>query len=261
MNNPHRPRKRFGQNFLRDANVMAEIMQCIAVKAADHIVEIGPGLGAITERLLVYRIQLSAIEIDRDLVLHLQNRFAAHANFKLYAADALRFDFNRLGSLTQKLRLVGNLPYNISTPLLFHLCAYNDIIADMHFMLQKEVVERMAASPNSKAYGRLSVMMQYHYLVQPLLTIPPEAFDPKPAVMSRIVRLTPHPAHEKPHTDNYQHFSDIVRLAFNQRRKTLSNALSSVYSPQQISNAEIDPKARAEQLSLSDFVRLSQVLE
>lgn len=252
----HRARKRFGQNFLRDPNTIRRIVAAIGPKPGEHLVEIGPGLGALTEPLIEAAGQLTAIELDRDLAARLRQRFPAE-RLRLIEADALRFDF---ATLPAPLRVVGNLPYNVSTPLLFHLAEYADRIADMTFMLQKEVVERMAAAPDSAAYGRLSVMLQQRFAVRKCFDVPPGAFVPTPKVTSSIVRLTPLP--EGTHTlEDPERFSRLVAAAFNQRRKTLRNALkASIPDLALFVQAGIDPNARAETLAVEDFVRLANVL-
>ncbi|MDD2408061.1 MAG: 16S rRNA (adenine(1518)-N(6)/adenine(1519)-N(6))-dimethyltransferase RsmA [Tepidiphilus sp.] len=252
----HRARKRFGQNFLRDPNTIRRIVAAIGPKPGEHLVEIGPGLGALTEPLIEAAGHLTAIELDRDLAARLRERFPEE-RLRLIEGDALRFDF---ASLPAPLRVVGNLPYNVSTPLLFHLAEYADRIVDMTFMLQKEVVERMAAEPGSAAYGRLSVMLQQRFSVRKCFDVPPGAFVPMPKVTSSIVRLTPLP--EGTHAlEDPEGFSRLVAAAFNQRRKTLRNALkASIPDPALFVQAGIDPNARAETLAVEDFVRLANVL-
>ena len=252
----HRARKRFGQNFLRDPNIIRRIVAAIDPKPGEHLVEIGPGLGALTEPLIEAAGQLTAIELDRDLAARLRERFPAE-RLRLIEGDALRFDF---ATLPAPLRVVGNLPYNVSTPLLFHLAAYAERLTDMTFMLQKEVVERMAAQPGSAAYGRLSVMLQLRFAVRKCFDVPPGAFVPAPKVTSSIVRLTPLPAGTHALADA-ELFSRLVAAAFNQRRKTLRNALKALLPEQNLLvQAEIDPNARAETLAVEDFVRLANVL-
>jgi 16S rRNA (adenine1518-N6/adenine1519-N6)-dimethyltransferase len=255
----HRARKRFGQNFLHDPGVMDRIVHAIAPSAQDHLVEIGPGQGAITELLLPLVKRLDAVELDRDLVRLLQGRYAEKKHFQLHSADALKFDFCRLARDHERLRVVGNLPYNISTPLLFHLLENSQCIRDMHFMLQKEVVERMVASPGSKIYGRLSVMLQIRCRVQMLFPIGPGAFQPPPRVDSAFVRLTPYenPLHE---VTDMALFSRLVTQAFSQRRKTLRNTLRGLASETIMESCGIDPSARAEQLRLEDFACISKAI-
>ncbi len=252
----HKARKRFGQNFLHDPGAIHNIIDAIGPRATDHLVEIGPGQGAITEQLLPESGRLDAIELDRDLINLLQRRFASHPHFYLHNKDALKFDFCTLAKKSHRLRIVGNLPYNISTPLLFHLLEQPACIQDMHFMLQKEVVERMAAAPGNKTYGRLSVMLQIHCRVQHLFNIGPGAFHPAPKVESAFVRL--HPFQQPPFIiEDKALLARIVTQAFSQRRKTLRNTLRGLVSAEQMESCAIDPGARAEQLSPGDFVCLS----
>lgn len=251
----HRPRKRFGQNFLHDPVIIGRIVQAINPAPTDHLVEIGPGQGAITEKLLALAGKLDAIELDRDLVDLLQRRFALERNFTLHSADALRFDFCSLVS-GSRLRLVGNLPYNISTPIMFHLLDQSTCIRDMYFMLQKEVVDRMAASPGSKTYGRLSVMLQLKCQVTPLFNIGPGAFNPPPKVESAFVQLLPW--EKSPYQIKDARFlAQLVNQAFSKRRKTLRNTLKKLIDPAIFDHLDIDPGSRAEQLSPADFVRLA----
>lgn len=256
MNAPaHRPRKRFGQHFLHDPGILRRIVDAIAPQPGQHIVEIGPGEGALTLPLLHAAGKLTAIELDRNLIEPLRDKSREVGELEIINADVLTVDFSRLAK-GSPIRLVGNLPYNISTPILFHCLDYATAIADMHFMLQKEVVERMAAAPGSKTYGRLSVMLQLRCTVDPLLRVPPGAFRPPPKVDSAVVRLTPLPAPALPNVD-FVAVGAIVRAAFGQRRKTLSNALSSVMNAAAITAAGIDPRARAEQLAPAEFVALA----
>ncbi len=255
----HKARKRFGQNFLQDHNIIYQILANIQAQSGEHWVEIGPGLGAITEPLLQQQVVLDVVELDRDLVTVLQQKFAEYENFTIHSADALNFDFTALASDQQPIRVIGNLPYNISTPLLFHLVESACYIQDMHFMLQKEVVDRICAEPGSKKYGRLSVMMQYYCMTDLIFDVPPESFDPIPKVMSSIVRLTPH---EKPvvQLNDIATLNTVVTTAFSQRRKTIRNSLKNLLTEQQISAVDIDPGLRAETLSLEEFARLSNLL-
>ena len=250
----HQPRKRFGQNFLTDEGVIAEIARAVNPDKDDNIVEIGPGQGALTRALLDYGCRLNAVEIDRDLQGLLQGIFSKEA-FTLHNADALSFDFSSLASTDSKLRIVGNLPYNISTPLLFHLYRFGPINEDMHFMLQKEVVERLAASPGTRDWGRLSVMTQIDHGVEYLFDVPPEAFYPRPKVQSAIVRLTPLASPR--HTDcDRVALAKFVQTAFAQRRKTLRNNLKGILSDSEIEALGLDPSVRAEALEIDDLVRL-----
>jgi len=251
----HRPRKRFGQNFLHDPNVIQRIVDLIDPHADEHLVEIGPGQGALTAPLLKRAGRLDVIELDRDLVPPLQNRFAAEAHFRVHQADALKFDFHSLYR-QKKLRVVGNLPYNISTPLLFHLMQYLDCIEDMHFMLQKEVVDRITAQAGESHYGRLGIMLGYYCQTERLMTIGPGAFSPPPKVDSAIVRLTPH-ATPPVQVDDLAMLSKVVTQAFSQRRKTLRNGLKGLVSEAEIMQLDIDPGLRPEQIPLSQFARLA----
>jgi 16S rRNA (adenine1518-N6/adenine1519-N6)-dimethyltransferase len=255
----HRARKRFGQNFLHDQGVIHRIARAINANADHHVVEIGPGQGALTADILTSGCLLDAVELDRDLIPILQQRFAAEPRFRLQQGDALKFDFASLQDSDEKLRVVGNLPYNISTPLIFHLLDQHQLISDMHFMLQLEVVNRLAATPGNKSYGRLSVMTQYYCQVYSLFEVPPEAFNPRPKVQSAIVRLTPHK--QLPHPANsIETLQTVLRTAFNQRRKTLRNSLKTQISSDQLEALNIDPIARPETLSLQQFVAISNSL-
>ena len=252
----HRARKRFGQNFLHDPIVIQKIVNAIAPRPDDHLVEIGPGQAALTIPLLQAAGSMDAVEIDRDLVRIVQEQCAPHGDLTVHNLDALKFDFTRLKTDQRPLRLVGNLPYNISTPILFHLLESRAVIKDMHFMLQKEVVERMAAKPGNKTYGRLSVMLQAYCTVEHLFDIGPGAFKPAPKVDSSIVRLIPLAAPQIDIADQEQ-FAKIVAASFAQRRKTLRNNLKGLLSGEQIAAAGIDPGVRAETLGVDDFRRLS----
>lgn len=250
------PRKRFGQHFLHDKAIIKKIVEAIDPLPSDCIVEIGPGQGALTLPVLRKTGKLTAIELDRDLIPALTLRCANHGLLTLYQADALTFDFNTLSKEMQPLRIIGNLPYNISTPLLFHLLQYATNIKDMHFMLQKEVVQRLAAKPREEGYGRLSVMIQYHAEVFALFDIPPTAFYPPPSVQSAMVRLVPHINTIEPAQD-YPLFSDIVRTAFSHRRKTLRNALKNNMTPADWEGVQVDPRLRPEELAVSDYIKIS----
>jgi 16S rRNA (adenine1518-N6/adenine1519-N6)-dimethyltransferase len=255
----HRPRKRFGQNFLHDPGIIQRIIQAIAPHPGENLVEIGPGQGAITTELLALVGQMDAIELDRDLIAPLARRCASLGKLEIHNSDALKFDFTTLAQAKGSLRVVGNLPYNISTPLLFHLLEQSERIIDMHFMLQKEVVERMAAAPGNKAYGRLTVMLQARAEVTPLFNIGPGAFNPPPKVESafvRLVPLTPTPYN----INNWELFSTIVTLAFSQRRKTLRNSLRKITNAKTITEAGIDPADRAERLSVAHFATLANLI-
>lgn len=255
----HRARKRFGQNFLVDHGVIREIVRAIHPLPNDQLVEIGPGKGAITALLADSCNHLSVIELDRDLVPWLKVKFEKHPDFRLFQADALTFDFAQIATGDAPLRIVGNLPYNISTPLIFHLLSYSHQVADMHFMLQKEVVKRMAAQPGDSAYGRLGIMVQYYCAVENLFEVPPTAFNPAPKVDSAIVRLTPYKTLPFP-ADNIKMFERLVNVAFQQRRKTLRNALKQMMPTEIIDSLPVDAGARAETLTLQTFVELSNLL-
>ncbi len=255
----HFPRKRFGQNFLHDYSIIYHILSSLQIKTDQHWVEIGPGQGALTAPLLNEGIRLDVIELDRDLVALLKQKFQEQPRLHIHSADALRFDFSRLVEEGEKLRVIGNLPYNISTPLMFHLLNNANCIEDMHFMLQKEVVDRICAGPGSKKYGRLSVMMQYYCATELLFEVPPESFEPAPKVMSAIVRLVPH---QQPPVEvrDVAKLNRVVTEAFSQRRKTLRNSLKKLITEADIVALNIDPALRAESISLNDFARLSNLL-
>jgi 16S rRNA (adenine1518-N6/adenine1519-N6)-dimethyltransferase len=255
----HRARKRFGQNFLRDDGVISRISGAIHARPSDHLVEIGPGQGALTESLVGSRCQLDVIELDRDLVPLLLAAFSIHPRFKLHSADALKFDYAALTEAGEGLRVVGNLPYNISTPLIFKLLENATIIQDMHFMLQLEVVERLAASPGSKTWGRLGIMAQYQCQVEHLFDVPPEAFNPPPKVQSAIVRLTPWKDSPWPACDEVQ-LRRIVQASFSQRRKTLRNNLKGIINSDQLELLGIDPGVRAEMLELTQFIDIANAI-
>lgn len=249
----HRPRKRFGQHFLTDASVIDAMVAAIDPKPSQALIEIGPGPGVLTRPLLERAGALTVIEIDRDLAAELPHRLGSLAEgLTLINQDVLRYEFKG-----QDLRVVGNLPYNISTPLLFHLFDHLEVIQDMHFMLQREVVLRLVAEPNSKNYGRLSVMAQFYANMSHLFDVPPNAFDPPPKVDSAVIRLLP-----KVLEANSQALAEplsvITRHAFGQRRKTLRNALSNLMSAELIESVGVNPGARAETLSLEDFLALAQ---
>ena len=254
----HKARKRFGQNFLHDQQVIDRIIASIAPKTSDLLVEIGPGHAALTGPLLDSGAELHLIELDRDLVAQLEKQFAGHSNITIHSCDALRADLPELTG-HRPFRLIGNLPYNISTPLIFHVLQWNELVVDMHFMLQKEVVDRMAAAPGSRTYGRLSVMTQYRATVTPLFNVLPESFSPAPKVHSSIVRLQPL---KQPPVDSgsFENLAKVVTAAFSMRRKTLRNSLRAVLNEDQIIAAGIDPGQRAEQLSLSQFAALARSL-
>lgn len=255
-----RPKKSFGQHFLHDRRYIDRIVSAMAPRVEDFIVEIGPGEGALTLPLLAAAGKLTAIELDTDLIPGLQSRAASVGELQVIHADVLKVDFSAIAHShgVPRLRIAGNLPYYISSPILFHCVEHTNSIQDMHFMLQKEVVDRMAAEPGSKVYGRLSVMLQLACRVEPLFDVPPEAFRPPPKVESSVVRLTPLPASEL-HDASPQHVYAVVKAAFGQRRKTLANALKQLLDADAIRRAGVDPKARAETLAPADFVRLAHV--
>ena len=255
----HKARKRFGQNFLIDHGIIREIVRSVHPHKDDVIVEIGPGKGAITELLADACDNLNVIELDRDLVPWLKVKFEKHPNFQLFQADALQFDFAQLLKNDRPLRIVGNLPYNISTPLIFHLLGYANRVRDMHFMLQKEVVKRMAAQPGESAYGRLGIMVQYYCAVEDLFDVPPTSFDPAPKVDSAIVRLTPYA--QLPYVATHiKTLETLVNVAFQQRRKTLRNSLKQLLAGEQMENLTVDLSLRPEEISLREYVAMSNVL-
>jgi 16S rRNA (adenine1518-N6/adenine1519-N6)-dimethyltransferase len=253
------PRKRFGQHFLHDREIIQRIIEAIAPNQTQHLVEIGSGKGALTLPLLQQGFALEVIEFDRDLIEWLKQKTLSSHPLKILPADVLTFDFKQLVTNKLPLRIFGNLPYNISTPLLFHLVDYTKHIQDMTFMLQKEVVDRMVATPSTKNYGRLSVMLQYHCEINKLFDVAPQAFRPPPKVNSAVVQLIPHIS---PPVDvlNEKQFAQIVALAFSTRRKTLRNTLKKVLEADAIQAIGINPQARAETLTLAEFARLANSL-
>ncbi|MEY4728905.1 MAG: ribosomal small subunit methyltransferase [Pseudomonadota bacterium] len=252
---PHLPRKRFGQHFLVDQSVITAIVDAIHPQPNDLMVEIGPGLEALTKPLVQKLRHLHVVEIDRDIVTRLENNYAK-TKLGIHAADALKFDFGSLGS---PLRVVGNLPYNISTPILFHLADFAPNISDMTFMLQKEVVERMVAAPSTSDYGRLSVALQYRFDMELLFLVSPEAFDPPPKVESAIVRMIPKPATKLLARDEIL-FAKITTTAFSQRRKTIRNTLIDFLTPDDFIKLNLDSKLRAENLSVADYLAIANYL-
>jgi len=254
-----RARKRFGQNFLTDQSVISRIVDSISPQPGETLIEIGPGQAALTDPLAATGVDLHLVEIDRDLVAQLAVRFATRPNVRIHQGDALKMDFSTVTD-GKSFRLIGNLPYNISTPLLFHLLQWSNLIIDMHFMLQLEVVRRMAATPGNKAWGRLSIMCQYFCEVTPLFTVQPESFSPRPRVQSSIVRLTPH-SKVPVQIDSKDNFDRLVRQAFSMRRKTLRNCFRGLLDVSQIEAASIDPGLRPEALSLAQFASLSNLME
>ncbi|BBB14642.1 ribosomal RNA small subunit methyltransferase A [Candidatus Rickettsiella viridis] len=252
-------RKRFGQHFLHESFIIEKIISAIHPKKMDPMLEIGPGMGALTQQLLPLLDRLIVVELDKDLIPLLKKQCAPLGELIIYQADALKFDLRSAGEPNIRWRIVGNLPYNISTPLLFHLLEQVDAIQDMHFMLQKEVVERMVAQPGNAHYGRLSVMIQYYCQVKKLFIVKPGAFNPPPKVDSAVIRLIPY---QTPpwQADDPLLFAEIVRAAFSHRRKMLRNNLAQLINVQQFESLKIDPKQRAEQLSVQDYVTLSNFL-
>lgn len=251
----HTPRKRFGQNFLIDASIIAQIIAEIAPRHPDRLIEIGPGLGALTRPLLPILNHLHAIEIDRDIVERLRLEFNPE-QLTIHAADALKFDFSTLGD---QLRIIGNLPYNISTPLLFHLSQFSEQILDMHFMLQKEVVDRMVAVPATPDYSRFSVMLQYRFDMEHVFNVPASAFRPAPKVESAIVRMNPRSRSQLTVLDDAL-FAKIVSTAFSQRRKTLRNTLKHYLTQQDFDTLDIDSGLRAENLAVERFIAIANFL-
>jgi 16S rRNA (adenine1518-N6/adenine1519-N6)-dimethyltransferase len=252
----HIARKRFGQNFLQDERVLGDIIDGIAPKDGDTMVEIGPGLAAMTDLLLQSLPRMHVVELDRDLVARLEKRYPRE-RLTIHAGDALKFDFGSIPvPAGRKLRVVGNLPYNISSPLLFHLAEYADKVQDQHFMLQKEVVERMVAEPGSKAYGRLSVMLQWRYRMALLFVVPPDAFDPPPKVDSAIVRMIPI---DNPLPCDAERLQAVVAKAFSQRRKVIRNCLAGMFTEAQLIEAGITPTDRPEAVPLQAYVALANL--
>lgn len=264
----HKPRKRFGQNFLKDLNIVQKIINILKLNRSDRVLEIGPGLGVLTRPILEAVNHLEVIEIDRDLAQQLKSTLGATYPFIIHTADVLHFDFSSLSrfeatelELTdKKWRIIGNLPYNISTPLIFHLLKFLPMIEDMYFLLQKEVVDRLTATPYHKEYGRLSILLQYYCDIRALFTVEPTAFYPIPKVQSTFVRLVPYSTPPFPPT-RFSQLQEVTRTAFNQRRKTLSNALKVYLSTQDFIALNIDPTLRPEALSIEDFVRISNFID
>jgi 16S rRNA (adenine1518-N6/adenine1519-N6)-dimethyltransferase len=254
----HVARKRFGQNFLTDAHVLNDIIEAIGPRHGDTMVEIGPGLAAMTALLLKELEHMHVVELDRDLVARLEKAYPRE-RLTIHAGDALKFDFGAIPVAEgKKLRVVGNLPYNISSPLLFHLADFAHLIEDQHFMLQKEVVERMVAEPGTKAYGRLSVMLQWRYDMALLFVVPPTAFDPPPQVESAIVRMAPT---RRPLAADAGALSAVVTKAFSQRRKVIRNCVAGMFTEAQLVDAGIDPGARPEAVGLEQYVALANLLK
>ncbi|EKD72397.1 MAG: dimethyladenosine transferase [uncultured bacterium] len=255
----HSVRKRFGQHFLQDKQIIQRIVDAIMPLPDQQIVEIGPGQGALTLPVLKKTGRLEVIELDRDLIPQLKTRCADKGTLIIHQADALKFDYAQLIHDAKPLRLIGNLPYNISTPLIFHLLKYAKNILDMHFMLQKEVVDRLVARTGTAAYSRLSIMVQYHCRINALFNVGPQAFYPPPQVDSSIVRLIPH--QEFLHkAQDFTHFANLVKSAFSHRRKTLRNCLKNIVSDTDWEKTQIDSQLRPEQISVAEYVKLSNTL-
>lgn len=255
---PHKARKRFGQHFLHDQNIIQKMLRAINPQPGESLVEIGPGQGALTFPLLERCHKLTAIELDKDLIPILQRQAPQFGELTLINQDILQTDLGAL-ELTPPVRIVGNLPYNISTPLMFHLLAQSDQVKDMHFMVQKEVAQRIVAHCGDRHYGRLSIMMQYYCRSEYLFDVAPGCFSPPPKVDSAIIRLVPHTSPSVTVND-LDVLSEVVKMAFNQRRKTIANSLKKRLRREQITALQIDPRLRAENLSLDDFARLANLL-
>jgi 16S rRNA (adenine1518-N6/adenine1519-N6)-dimethyltransferase len=254
----HVARKRFGQNFLTDNHVLSDIIDAIAPRRGETMVEIGPGLAAMTALLLKQLDHMHVVELDRDLVARLEKAYPPE-RLTVHSGDALKFNFGAIPvAAGQKLRVVGNLPYNISSPLLFHLADFADVIEDQHFMLQKEVVERMVAEPGSKTYGRLSVMLQWRYDMSLMFIVPPTAFDPPPQVESAIVRMIP--VRSQLPADAHT-LEVVVQKAFSQRRKVIRNCVAGMFTEAQLVEAGIDPGGRPETVGLAQYVALANILK
>jgi 16S rRNA (adenine1518-N6/adenine1519-N6)-dimethyltransferase len=255
----HKARKRFGQNFLHDPYVIGNIVKAIHPKDSDCLVEIGPGMGALTEPLLEATGKLQVVELDRDLIPILRTRFFNYPDFRIHEGDAMKFDFTSLLQPGQRLRIVGNLPYNISTPLIFHLLSYHERVEDMHFMLQKEVVERLAAAPGNGDYGRLSIMTQYYCQVEPLFIVGPGSFNPPPKVDSAIVRLRPY-AELPMQAKSVETLQRVVREAFSMRRKTIRNTLKNLMSAEKLESLGLDTQLRPEVLTLAQYIQIADAV-
>lgn len=253
-----KPRKRFGQHFLKDDTILQEIMRCLMLQPTDNVIEIGPGLGALTNYLMTPLNHLYAIELDRDLVSHLQKEYGAK-KLTIFSEDALYFSYTTLSKQPHDLRIVGNLPYNISTPLLFKLFSEIQCIRDMHFMLQKEVVLRLTAEVGGSDYGRLSVMSQYFCDNHYLFSVPPTAFDPPPLVDSAVIRLVPR-KQTILSPKQFDAFSAIVKEAFNYRRKTLGNSLKRLVDVPALKRIDVNPGARPQDTTLAEFIRISEMI-
>ncbi|MFD2176447.1 16S rRNA (adenine(1518)-N(6)/adenine(1519)-N(6))-dimethyltransferase RsmA [Veronia pacifica] len=256
----HRARKRFGQNFLNDPYIIDGIVSAINPLPGQNLVEIGPGLGALTEPVARETDKLNVVELDRDLAERLRHHPELSHKLNIYQGDAMKFDFASLSSEQNPLRIFGNLPYNVSTPLMFHLFSFAGAVQDMHFMLQKEVVNRLAAGPGTKAYGRLTVMAQYYCKVVPVLEVPPSAFKPAPKVDSAVVRLIPHKTLPHP-VNNMKWLDRVCRDGFNQRRKTVRNCYKALIDGDTLESLGINPTMRPENLTLAQFVAMANWLD
>ena len=258
MNPVHQARKRFGQNFLTDKVIIDKIVSCVNPMVEDNLIEIGPGKGALTDLLISQCPKMQALEVDRELVQFLKKKYSQYKDFVVHEEDALKTDYANF-KFADKLRLVGNLPYNISTPLLFHMISQVGVVKDLHFMLQREVANRLVARPENKDYGRLSVIIQYHCRVVPLIDVPAKAFRPIPQVESTFIRLVPH--QKKPEAAICeQHLNQIVKGCFQKRRKILRNSLDCSQNELNLLDNEIDLFQRPEELSVADFVKISNIL-
>lgn len=255
----HQAKKRFGQNFLHDDSVICRIVDAINPEPDENLVEIGPGLGALTEPVIERAGKLSVVELDRDLAHRLRHHPFLAPHLTIFETDALKFDFGQLANDEKPLRIFGNLPYNISTPLIFHLLTFGDKVKDMHFMLQKEVVQRMAAEPNCKAFGRLSIMTQYQCQVIPVMEIGPEAFKPAPKVDSAIVRLVPHREIKNPVKD-IKALNRVCLAAFGQRRKTIRNSFKKLATVEQLESLGLNPTLRPENLTIDEYIKLANFI-
>lgn len=255
----HQAKKRFGQNFLHNDAIISKIVDAINPEPGENLLEIGPGLGALTEPVVERAGALSVVELDRDLAHRLKHHPFLAPKLTIYEQDALKFDFSQLATADKPLRVFGNLPYNISTPLIFHLLSFKAHIQDMHFMLQKEVVERMASGPNCKAFGRLSIMTQYQCQVVPVMEIGPEAFQPPPKVDSAIVRLIPRKKVDNPVSD-LNLLNTVCLTAFNQRRKTIRNSFKTLMDVEQLQSLGIDPSLRPENLTINDYIAIANYI-
>ena len=256
---PHQIRKRFGQNFLHDKHVISKIIGAVSPTKNDHILEIGPGFGAITKQLAQSGAKLDCIELDADLAASLKTEYREYKSVNILQADALKFDLNSIATKKNSLRVVGNLPYNISTPLIFHLLKSSYLIRDMTFMLQLEVIQRMVSKVGTKSYGRLGLMVQYYCEVEHLFNIASDAFVPRPKVVSALARLKPHKSPAVTAKDP-ECLKTVIQTAFNQRRKTIRNSLSTLVSESLLEEIPVNNKLRPENLTLQDYVRISDAI-